>query len=54
MQGISMVNSLGQTVRTIAISGDKATIDLQGLVAGVYILRIVTEHGIVARRIMVQ
>ncbi len=54
MQSISITNSLGQTVRTIAAQGDNTTIDLQGLANGIYILRIATEHGIATKKLIVR
>ena len=54
MQGIRIVNSIGQTVRTVAVSGDRAELDLQGLNRGVYILRIATENGEASKKIIVK
>ena len=54
MQSIRVVNSLGQTVRTVAVSGDRATLDLQGLTRGVYILRIATDRGNAASKLLVR
>ncbi len=53
MQGIRIVNSVGQTVRTVTASGDRTELDLQGLVHGVYILRISTPNGEAAQKIIV-
>jgi len=46
MQCIQLINALGQTVRTLATSGDSVELDLQDVNHGIYILRITTATGI--------
>ena len=53
MRQLTLVNSLGQTVRTITPASDNATLDLQGLDAGIYIIRIATDRGTSTRKLMV-
>lgn len=52
MQNIRIVNSLGQTVRTVSASGDRTELDLQGLSSGVYILRIATTNGVATKKLL--
>jgi len=45
--GLSILNSLGQTVKQIQVNNDNQTIDLSELKAGIYLLRI--DNGLNAR-----
>lgn len=54
MRNIQLINSLGQTVRTIETRSDNATLNLQGLNAGIYIVRIATDDGIATQKLIVK
>jgi len=49
-----LLNSLGQRVRTLALPTAETTVDLRGLAAGVYTLRLRIDGQPVARRIVVE
>ncbi|MDO7873373.1 FG-GAP-like repeat-containing protein [Hymenobacter sp. ASUV-10] len=50
----ALLNSLGQTVRTLPLAGPSTTVDLRGLAAGVYTLRLPAATGTIARRLVVE
>ena len=54
MRQLQVINSLGQTLRTVATQGDDLTLDLRDLARGVYILRIHTTAGTVTKKLMVR
>lgn len=54
IRSVQVINSLGQTIRTIAANGDRADIDLQGMNAGLYILRIATDNGVATSKLVVK
>ena len=54
MRSIRLVNSIGQTVRTIEVNADSTSIDLQGIRPGVYIAVINTECGNTAKKLVVR
>ena len=53
MRQITIVNSLGQTVYNQNVNADTMTIDMSQFGAGMYIVNIVTENGVSAKRISV-
>ena len=55
MRKVSVVNSIGQTVRTVATAGSSClTLDLQGLAPGIYILHIATDNSSVSRKLLIR
>ncbi len=53
MRQIIIVNALGQTVYNQNVNADQMTIDMSQFGAGMYIVNIVTENGVSAKRISV-
>lgn len=51
MQQISVFNVMGQEVMSLSANSDMETLDLGGLDAGMYIIRICTENGIAVKRV---
>ncbi|QIX60181.1 DUF4394 domain-containing protein [Hymenobacter sp. BT18] len=49
-----VVNSLGQTVRRQALTGNQRSLSLQGLTPGVYTVQLRTAQGLIAKRLVVQ
>lgn len=43
--GLSVLNSLGQTIKQIQVNNDNQTIDLTELKAGIYFLRIESREN---------
>ena len=54
MTEVSVYNTLGQCVLQKEVADDQATIDLQHVSEGLYLLRVKTESGIVSKRIAVE
>ena len=54
MTEVSVYNTMGQCVLQKEIAGNQATIDLQYVCTGLYLLRVKTESGIVSKRIAVE
>ena len=51
---LSVYNALGQCVMQKFVEGNEAVLDLQDAVQGLYLLRVTTTNGEVARRIVVE
>ncbi|MDO7875871.1 T9SS type A sorting domain-containing protein, partial [Hymenobacter sp. ASUV-10] len=49
----TLLNSLGQTIRTLALPTAETTVDLRGLAAGVYTLRLMLDGQPVAKRVVI-
>ena len=45
IQSIEIINAIGQTVRTYSVCPDNATIDLNGLSQGIYMIKVETANG---------
>ena len=45
MTSVAVVNTLGQTVKTIALEGTQTSIDLSELADGMYFLQVAGENG---------
>ena len=54
MTEVSVYNTMGQCVLQKEITDNQATIDLQYVCTGLYLLRVKTESGIVSKRIAVE
>ena len=54
MQQISVVNSIGQTLRQINAEGTKVTIDMSAFEKGIYMLMIQTDNGVTAKKVIVE
>ena len=54
MQQISIVNSIGQTLRQVNVEDETITIDLSAFERGVYMLMIQTETGVIAKKVIVE
>ena len=53
MTEVSVYNTLGQCMLQKEVAGDQATIDLQHVSEGLYLLRVKTENGTISKRIAV-
>ena len=53
MTEVSVYNTLGQCLLQKEVAGDQATIDLQHVSEGLYLLRVKTENGTISKRIAV-
>ena len=53
MKQISIINALGQTIFSQDVKSDNETIDMSQFKAGVYMINIITENGIIVKRINV-
>ncbi len=53
MKQISVINALGQTIFSQDVKSDNETIDMSQFKAGVYMINIITENGIIVKRINV-
>ncbi|MFT5861609.1 MAG: hypothetical protein ACI828_000251 [Flavobacteriales bacterium] len=51
---ITLFSAIGQTVMTKAISSQEATLDISGINAGIYVLRITSDNGVATKRIIKQ
>jgi len=49
-----LLNALGQTVRLLTLGSAGTTVDLRGLAAGVYTLRLTAATGTITRRLVVE
>ncbi|MDO7875293.1 T9SS type A sorting domain-containing protein [Hymenobacter sp. ASUV-10] len=49
----TLLNSLGQSIRTLALPTAETTVDLRGLAAGVYTLRLTLDGQPVAKRVVI-
>ncbi|MDO7875502.1 FG-GAP-like repeat-containing protein [Hymenobacter sp. ASUV-10] len=49
-----LLNALGQTVRQLSLTSASTTVDLRGLAAGVYTLRLTAATGTITRRLVVE
>jgi hypothetical protein len=49
----TLLNSLGQTVRTLALPTAETTVDLRGLATGVYVLRLTLDGQPVTKRVVI-
>ncbi|MBO6026529.1 MAG: T9SS type A sorting domain-containing protein [Bacteroidales bacterium] len=54
LRQINIINSLGQTLRSIKPSSDKVAVDLSSLGKGIYMLMIQTESGVTTERVIVK
>ena len=54
LRQINIINTLGQTLRSIAVDDDMVTIDLSSFGKGIYMLMIQTENGVAAKRVVVE
>ena len=51
---INLYNQLGQLIKKLELKGrNQCTIDTSGLASGVYVVKINTENGIVAKRLII-
>jgi hypothetical protein len=53
-QPVLVLNSLGQVVRQLPLAGATTAIDLRGLAAGVYTLRLTAAAGTISKRLVVE
>ena len=51
---ITLFSAIGQTVMKKAISSQEATLDISGINAGIYVLRITSDNGVATKRIIKQ
>ncbi|MFH2094302.1 MAG: T9SS type A sorting domain-containing protein [Bacteroidota bacterium] len=51
---ITIYNSLGENVKQISATGKTTSINVSGLPAGVYFVKVVTEKGVVSEKIILQ
>ena len=54
LQQISVVNSLGQTLRQMNVEGNEIAIDLSDFGRGIYMLMIQTEIGVTTKKVIVE
>ena len=54
MQQISVVNTIGQTLRQINAEGTEITIDMSAFGKGIYMLMIQTDNGVTAKKVIVE
>ena len=54
MRSVRIINAMGQTVGTVRATSGTATIPLQGLAAGVYMLQVETTSGTAVKKLIVQ
>ena len=50
----TLYNALGQPVRIQTVVGNQATMDTQGLAAGVYMLQVATTAAMLTQRLVVE
>ena len=53
MRHVTLLNMQGQIVYDAIAEGKQTNIDLAGFVAGLYMLRIDTENGVVSRQVSI-
>ncbi|WP_073283140.1 S8 family peptidase [Hymenobacter psychrotolerans] len=53
-QRLQLLNSLGQVVQQIVVTGPGTSLDVSGLAAGLYLVRVQGAAGTVVRRLLVQ
>ena len=54
LRSISLYDSHGRLVREEAVSGERATVSLQGLSAGVYVMQVNTQAGLSQHKLVVE
>ena len=53
LRQVTLINVQGQIVYDAIAEGNQTNIDLAGFVAGLYVLRIDTENGVVSRQVSI-
>ncbi|MBQ8703472.1 MAG: T9SS type A sorting domain-containing protein [Bacteroidales bacterium] len=54
LKSVAVLNMVGQQLQTVAAQGDRCTLDLQGIPAGLYLLRIRTAEGTSVKKLVVK
>ena len=54
LRSISLYDSHGRLVREETVSGERATVSLQGLSAGVYVMQVNTQAGLSQHKLVVE
>jgi hypothetical protein len=53
LQRLTITNALGQILYDVEVDSDKAQVDMSQFGTGIFLIRIYTENGIIAKRINV-
>ena len=53
LRRVTLLNMMGQTLQTIAANGDRCTVSLTGVPAGLYLLRVESAAGTTTRKLVV-
>ena len=53
LQCVTLVNMMGQQLQTVGAQGDRCTVSLTSVPAGLYLLRIETAAGTITRKLVV-
>ncbi|MCK4664087.1 MAG: T9SS type A sorting domain-containing protein, partial [Bacteroidales bacterium] len=54
IESIEIINITGKVVKQIIVDGNKATIDLSDKTKGLYMIRLITDKGIIIKKVMLE
>ncbi len=54
IQQVALFDAMGRQIRNIKVNEDTLTLELDGLVPGIYLIHITTSHGFFTRKVMIR